>query len=306
MTTGKILITMKTLNLIFVLLLMPISLFSQTFEGLKKSETQPNVYYSTNAEESAKRIGKSVAGAEAYFSEKFKTKPFYNLLILNPEDWKTFAHPNAIYGIPHFLPDGRLVVAAENNDFWRRNTPPVSKIPKELANQLVATYQDKNGEISLQKGFDLLAIHELGHAFQKSVGLKSQRNWMNELMCNVLLHTYIAEKEPENLAALTVLPKVSVQSMDARKLPFTSLADFESKYDEIAQNHPDNYGWYQYRFHVAAAKIYDNGGEKAMLNIWNAFLNQKEKLDDPSFQKFLNTSDKNLAEVVTNWNEIQK
>ena len=56
----------------------------------------------------------------------------------------------------------------------------------------------------------LLALHELGHAFHQQGGLKMHRNWMGELFCNILLHTYIAENEPEQLPALTVLPKTEV------------------------------------------------------------------------------------------------
>lgn len=48
-------------------------------------------------------------------------------LMPNTTDWKLFAHPK-IYGIPNYLPDGRLVVASENNDFWKRNTSPLNQL----------------------------------------------------------------------------------------------------------------------------------------------------------------------------------
>ena len=35
------------------------------------------------------------------------------------------------------------------------------------------------------------------------------------------------------------------------------LADLENRYDEIGQRYPQNYGWYQSRWHSSAADIYD-------------------------------------------------
>jgi len=37
-----------------------------------------------------------------------------------------------------------------------------------------------------------------------------QRLWMQELFCNIMLHTYIAENEPQNLPALELFPEMVV------------------------------------------------------------------------------------------------
>lgn len=295
---------MKNLLTLLFLTCATYSLQAQDYANLEKLENIPlKAYYSKNAKKSALSIATRVAKADAYYTEKLKTTATYTLLILNPEDWKTHTHAHAIYGIPHYLPDGKLVVAAENNDFWKRNGPPINKIAPELAKKMKDVYEDESGEINLQKFFDLLAIHELDHAFQKSVQMNAQTNWLNELMCNIWLHTFIAEKESETLAALSTLPSVSIQAIDKGRLKYTSLEDFEQHYGEIAQNYPDNYGWFQYRLHTAAATIYNQGGEQSMLNIWNAFLRQKEKLPADSLQRFLQKTDKHLGEIVANWNK---
>ncbi|RZK38302.1 MAG: hypothetical protein EOO90_22745 [Pedobacter sp.] len=286
------------------LLILPLSIaFGQSYDNLDKIKNHSNYFHSKNAAVAADQIVEKIASAEHYFTEKFKVKPTYTLLILNPEDWKTLAHPKAIYGIPHYLPDGRLVVAAENNDFWRRNTPPIDQLPPDVREQFRKIYVDKNGDISLQPFFDLLAIHELGHAFQKSAEINSQRKWMNELMCNILLHNFVAEKSSENISALTLLPNLFVNNVDASKFRHTKLDDFETQYNEIAQNFPENYGWYQFRFHSFAGKIYDTGGEATMLKIWSEFGNQKQKLDDAAFTLFLEKADKNLADAIKNWDK---
>ncbi|RZK52756.1 MAG: hypothetical protein EOO87_14525, partial [Pedobacter sp.] len=239
----------KLIITVFLLLTKAVQAQTQTYEGLQKiNGNSSNVYYSENAKDRAIKISTDVAKAESYFQKQFNVKPNYTLLVLSPADWKKYAHPQAIYGIPHYLPDGRLVVASENNDFWKRNAPPIAQLPKELAEKMTATYTDKNGEINLTNAFDLLAIHELGHAFQSAAKTVSQRNWLSELLCNVLLHTYLADNDPKQLPYITVFTKTAVSSFPTQRLKFTKLEDFEANYNEIAKNYPDNYGWYQCRF----------------------------------------------------------
>lgn len=279
--------------------------FCQTYDSLRKMDgVKQNVYFSENTEERSSHILKNVAKAESYFQKEFNVKPNYTLLVLSPSDWKKYAHPNAIYGLPHYLPDGRLVVAAENNDFWKRNTPPINLLPKELAQRMKDTYTDKNGEINLMNAFDLLAVHELGHAFQKAAGMMlHQRSWLNELFCNVLLHTYLAEKNPNELKYITVFTQVASQSFPRERLKYSTLEDFETYYNEIAKNSPDNYGWYQCRFHVVAGEIYDGGGVNAMKKMWDTLLAQKEKLNDEALMNLLKNTHPALEVAITNWNK---
>ena len=292
-------------NIIFLtLLLLTKIVFSQTYNGLQKMDgVSQKVYFSASARERAIKISDNVAKAEIYFEKKLKVHPDYTLLVLSPSDWKIYAHPNAIYGIPHYLPDGRLVVAAENNDFWKRNIPPIDKLPEALVKKLRGTYLDKNGEVNLTDFFDLLAVHELGHAFQKAAGMLGQRNWLNELICNVLLHTFIAENSPGLIPALTVFPQVTVAGFPPDRLKYTSLEDFEMYYNDIAQKNPDNYGWYQCRFHVVAGQIYDSGGVVAMNNLWTALLIHKAKLSDQELTNLLKKTHPALEQAITNWNK---
>jgi hypothetical protein len=295
---------MKQKVILVVFLLLSQVTFGQTYEGLQKlGGVNQNVYFSPNAKERAIKILDNVAKADEYFQKEFSVKPTYTLLVLSPSDWKKYAHPNAIYGIPHFLPDGRLVVASENNDFWKRNAPPINTLPKELAQKMKDAYTDKNGEINLTDAFDLLAVHELGHAFQTAAGIAKQRNWLSELFCNVLLHTYLAEKNPKQLQYITTFTQVAVQSFPPQMLKYTKLEEFEKNYNLIAQKHPDNYGWYQCRFHVVAGEIYDNGGVDAMRKMWATLLAQKEKLSDEELANLLKQAHPALAQAITNLNK---
>lgn len=71
----------------------------------------------------------------------------------------------------------------------------------------------------------------------------------------------------------------------------------------IAQQHPDNYGWYQCRFHVVAGQIYDAGGVAAMTSLWSALQKQKEKLDDAALNELLAQTHPALKDAVLNWDK---
>jgi hypothetical protein len=191
-------------------------------------------------------------------------------------------------------------VAAEDNPFWKSFIPPVEQLPKDLRMKVESTYRDKDGNLSMQPFFDLLAIHELGHAFHMQGGLTMQRRWMGELFVNILLHTYIAENEPAALPALTIFPQMVIAG-GSKGFIYTSLNDVHEKYNEIGRDHPKNYGWYQCRWHAAAAGIYDTGGKTVGSKLWLALKNQKEILTDEQLPAFLETADKSVADMMRNW-----
>ena len=209
------------------------------------------------------------------------------------------------YGMPHYNENKTLIVACDDNDFWRSFIPPVEELPEELSQQVSSVYSNK-GSLTMRPFFDLLVIHEFGHAYHFQGGLTMQRKWMGELFANIALHTYIAEREPELLPALTIFPKMVVSSTDRSSLIFTTLNDIETKYDEIGQKHGNNYGWYQCRWHMAAADIYDKGGQVAFKKLWIALKDQKAILDDPSFESFLaERVHQSVADVPLKWDEKQ-
>ncbi|HMI80142.1 MAG TPA: hypothetical protein VK484_15190, partial [Ferruginibacter sp.] len=185
--------------------------------------------------------------------------------------------------------------------FWKSFIPPVEQLPKEMRKQVEAVYRDKDGNLTMQPFFDLLAIHELGHAFHLQGGLTMQRKWMGELFVNILLHTYIAENEPEVLPALTIFPQMVIAGGSAA-FKYTSLNDVHERYAEIGQQYPKNYGWYQCRWHAAAAVIYNTGGKLVGRKLWDALKSQKEILSDEQLAAFLETAaDKTVADVMRNW-----
>ncbi|MEO6539614.1 MAG: hypothetical protein ABIN74_01440 [Ferruginibacter sp.] len=257
------------------------------------------VYYSAGHQQRTAAIAKRVDNAMSYYTRMMGLNPSITLLILDTADWRKYA-PSAVYGMPHYKSDKILVVAAEDNPFWKSFIPPVDQLPKDLRMQVESAYRDKQGKLSMQPFFDLLAIHELGHAFHLQGGLNMQRNWMGELFVNILLHTYIAENEPGLLPALTIFPQMVIAGGSAG-LKYTSLNDVHEKYNEIGQHYPKNYGWYQCRWHAAAAGIYDAGGKLVGRKLWDTLKNQKEKLTDEQLLVLLEAADKTVADVMRNW-----
>ena len=211
-----------------------------------------DVYYSDHEEVSARFSGDLCAGADAYFKATLEELEVpFQLLVLSEADWPVYTNPKLIYGMPHYKDDGKsLVVAAEDNMFWRMQLPDTASL-KAPYKQLFPVVYNLNGEMSSRYFFDLLAVHELGHAWHWAAKLNTQRKWLSELYCNIMLHTYIAEERDEFLGALQTLPSYWAES-DASGLKYTTLRQFEDDYNALGLENPFNYGWYQFRFHSAA------------------------------------------------------
>jgi hypothetical protein len=260
------------------------------------------VFYSQGYEKRASTITDKVDMAMSYYLQLLDMRPEVTLLILSESDWPTYTDMPVI-GMPHYKNNKELVVIAHDNAFWKSYTPPLDKLPKTLADQIRAAYTNPEGNISMQPFFDLLAIHELGHAFHLQAGLNMQRKWMQELFVNILLHTFVAEKEPQSLPPLTVFPQMVIGGGTADYL-YTSLKDIDEKYQEIGSKHPRNYGWYQCRWHAASAKIYDAGGMRAATLLWKTLKDQKQRLPENELIPFFEKAGlRSVAEMIRNWDK---
>ncbi len=290
---------------ICVLLLVSVSnVQAQSLENLNYLEGyNTKTFYSEGSDEQAESMATHCDSVVSFYKSLFNFEPTVTLLVLSPKDWNIYTN-FPVYGMPHLKDSQTLVVASNDNDFWKSFIPPLDQLPSEMSKQISDTYTDKNSSITMRGFFDLLAIHELGHAFHIQGGLKIQRKWMGELFANILLHTYIAENEPELLPVLTVFPKMVVSSANKDELKFTTLEELESNFDVIGQQFPNNYGWYQCRWHMAAGTIYDKGGITAIQNLWVALKSQQKPLNDLELANLLTEKvHQSVADVQLNWDE---
>ncbi|MGJ8661219.1 MAG: hypothetical protein ACSHXL_04215 [Bacteroidota bacterium] len=293
--------------LIVVLLTITSFIFeikAQSFDSLNHLEGHNiNTYYSNGSEEQAETMATRCDSVMSFYKTIIRFQPTVTLLVLSPLDWWKYTN-FPVYGMPHYDDAQTLIVASEDNDFWKSFIPDLKQLPAELAQEITNTYSNQNGALTMRSFFDLLAIHELGHAFHIQGKLKMQRKWMGELFANIFLHTYIAEKEPELLAALTVFPQMVVASTNIKELKFITLNELEDNYNILGQQYPQNYGWYQCKWHIASRKIYDSGGNSAIQNLWFTLQSQHESLDDEKFAKLLQQkAHQSIADVQLKWDE---
>jgi hypothetical protein len=282
-------------------LLLTKTTWSQSFDQLKQLNSNAvKVYYSKGFSERTGIIAKRTESALQYHEQLLGFRPTITLLVLSKNDWQSYTN-FPVYGMPHYNDRQTLFVAAEDNEFWKSFLPPLEQLPAGLRTSVEKVYRNSRNEISMEPFFDLLAIHELGHAFHIQGGLTMQRKWMGELFSNILLHTYIAETEPNMLPALTIFPEMVIAA-GTKGFQYTSLNDIEDRYDEIGQQHARNYGWYQCRWHKAAANIYYTHGKSICKTIWNALLMQKQRLNDEELIQFFETSGAGtIAAMIKSW-----
>ncbi len=265
-----------------------------------------SIYFSPGNAKRAKAIAIFMDNAGAYFQQELNFTPGVKLFILEPQHWQQYA-TFPVYGMPHNIDDVRLAIAAENNPFWQSFLPPLDQLPPQMVDRINQAYRMADGSSSMQPFFDLLALHEMGHSYHAQAGLKMHRKWMGELFVNIMLHTYVAERQPELLPALETFPEMVVGA-GSSEFRYTTLADFEDKYDDAASGMTaKNYGWYQSNLHHAAKNIYNAGGKEVIKKLWVALKIHQEKMTDEEFADMLeNEVHPGVAGVYRNWNARPK
>jgi hypothetical protein len=162
-------------------------------------------------------------------------------------------------------------------------------------------YAEPDG-ISARRFFDLLVVHELAHLVAHHGRLQFPRRWLEELFCNLALHTYVEREEPEQLAALEVLPEV-VAAIPVRHLPHHSLPDWERLFERVG---PLAFAWYQCRLHRAAAALYRRQGAAVLAAMWTFFAAGRGSMtpasvDDTDLPALLTSLSPEVAAIATTW-----
>lgn len=244
------------------------------------------VQASSGLEERAKELAGRCARAYALLGHALAVEPEVAVLVLSEGDWPGAGLP---YGMPHYAA-GHLVLAGGSSHFWRSFVPLLAQAPPEDYARALEVY---GPELELEPFFDLLAVHELGHAFHGQSHSRFTRRWLEETFANVCLHAYVAEVEPALLAVLQTFPDV-LTTIDSNIFAHRSLAAFEAVYSSMD---PRNYAWYQCHFHVAARRVYDAGGISALQRFWRRFVLS----DDELGQVLASDVHPELGATLTGW-----
>ncbi len=237
------------------------------------------VRYSNGSIVRARAAADVAADAYVYLSRLFSgVEPDIAVIVADQADWQG----RQPYGLPYFNDDdgqirpGIVVMPAGSGDFWTEMGRDIREASPHDYPKLLATYPDGAGGLNLQPFFDLITIHELGHAFEVLGGLKLPTYWLGEIFANLCLHAFVATRQPQSLDTLEVLSIVGVQStsLDAqiRSEGYSTLEEFEAHYtggnDPMS---PLNYVWYQCRFQRLVAAMFEADGDDGLVRFWNYF-----------------------------------
>jgi hypothetical protein len=237
------------------------------------------VRYSDGSLIRARAAADVAADAYVYFSRLFSgVEPDIAVIVADETVWES----RQPYGLPFFNDDdgqirpGIVVMPAGSGDFWIAIGQDIREASPRGYTRLLATYPDGAGGLDLQPFFDLVTIHELGHAFEMLGDVRLPTFWLGEIFANLALHAFVATRQPESLNTLEVLSSVGAQS---RHLGARMRADGYSTLEELEAHYtggdqpmsPLNYVWYQYRWQRLAAKMFDTDGEEGLIRFWNCF-----------------------------------
>lgn len=238
-----------------------------------------DVRYSDGFLERARVLADVTADAYVYFDHLFSgVEPDIAVIVANEADW-TSRQP---YGLPFFNNDegqirpGIVVMPAGRGSFWTAMGENLRETSPDSYSRLLRTYPDGVGGLDLQPFFDLVTIHELGHAFEVLGDLRLPTFWLGEIFANLALHAFVAEVRPGSKDTLEVLSIVGIESpsLDARIRAegYSTLEELEAHY--TGGNDPMdalNYVWYQYRWQRLVANLYDAEGEGVLVRLWDCF-----------------------------------
>ena len=248
--------------------------------GLARLDGYPfEVRYSDGALMRALAAADVAANAYAYLGRLFTgVDPDIAVIVADKADWQS----RQPYGLPFFNDDdgqirpGILVMPAGSGDFWTAIGQDIRDASPRGYTRLLAAYPDGADGLDLQPFFDLVTIHELGHAFEMLGDLRLPTFWLGEIFANLALHAFVAARQPDRLNTLEVLSTVGAQSrrLGARMRGegYSTLEELEAHYTGGDQPmNPLNYIWYQYRWQRLAAKMFNADGEDGLVRFWNCF-----------------------------------
>jgi hypothetical protein len=236
------------------------------------------VRYSDGALQRARVLASVAADAYGYFVSLFSLELDIAVIVASEADWES----RQPYGLPYFNDDdgqirpGIVVMPAGSGGFWVAIGEELRTTTPEGYARLLTTYPDGSGGIDLQPFFDLITVHELGHAFEVAGDLRLPTFWLAEIFANLCLHAFVATKYPNLMHTLEVLSIVGMQSarLDERvnREGFTTLDELEAHYtggdtpmDAL------NYVWYQYRWQRLAAAMFSADGGDGLTRFWEYF-----------------------------------
>lgn len=147
MNYGKSLLTM-----VCAICTLP-ALSAQSYEKLNRLEGyQTTTYYSDGSKAQAESMAARCDKVIAFYKPLTEFEPEVTLLVLSSADWSSYTN-FPVYGMPHYNNAKTLIVASEDNDFWKSFIPPLDQLPAPLAQRISDTYTDDENVLPKALGF---------------------------------------------------------------------------------------------------------------------------------------------------------
>ena len=213
-------------------------------------------FYSPGAELRAKYLQSLLGGEIAYYATQFHVHfaPM-TMAVLNANQWPRVVADNP-YGMPSVSEKAPYVFVMPAS--WKEVTwmpfPTREEVAPAILRRALA-----NGRTWRQiqfEGGDGIGTHEIGHSVIDQLGIDAQTYWFNEFLASYVGYAYLKARDPRQALSSEIFWTHGLKAPH----PFTKLDDFESRYGELGEKYPANYGWYQVALDQRVIEIYRQSG----------------------------------------------
>jgi hypothetical protein len=233
-------------------------------------------YYSPHARARAVYLQGLLGGEIEYYSKVFHVafSPI-TLAVLDTRQWPAVAGDEP-YGMPSV--DGTkpavFVMPVSWDEVKWMVVPKRKQVPPAMLRKALST-GEKWDQIKFQ-GCDGIGTHEIGHSIIRQLGIDPQTKWFNEFLASYAGYAYLKANAPAHALSSEIFWTAGLGNSPH---PFTKLDDFESKYEQLQQEYPGNYGWYQLALDQRVIEVFAQKGVTYLQEIRNALPSGAAKLD---------------------------
>lgn len=204
-------------------------------------------WHTPGFERRAKGLQLLIQGESDFFRRVLGVEAPVELAVLDEAQWKQVERL-APYGMPSVQAGMALMPATQSQADDRETVDPTLVRRIEQAG---LPWRE-----AMAQAFDLILLHEYGHALTAEYGISKEANWVSEFTATYFLYAYIREEHPE----LRSYWEVFNQAHSTLPHPYRSLGDFQRHYSKLVGELPLNYVWYQSRFEARVEQVYARKG----------------------------------------------
>jgi hypothetical protein len=230
-------------------------------DGLFEIAAAVPTFASAGLENRAAAVASIAGSSWDYLAGLLDHRPAVQVLVLSEGDWAEKGR-TPLFGLPN-AESGTLVVPGTEAGWWSALAPLAGDDGQA---ELSVVFGGPDGRIHLGDFFDLVAVHEVAHLFAEGM-VVFPRMWLGELFANLALHAWVVLRAPDSIDTHTTLPRLAARSA-GEEFEHRSRDAFERLYGSLSG---PNYAWYQFRLLVAAAELFEGGGEPVVRRLFDAF-----------------------------------